>query len=141
MPCAETNIFYSISFNLYSFGQSSMSHYGLIVFDYANITVGTLMLQNKVSIPSGKINANYIFIQDTCNINLADDCKISGKIYFINKEDYNNIWWTWSDKAMNQYLEQHNITGINYYDEPFSAHFQELTDLHKEHYHHEVDYM
>ncbi len=131
MPCASSNSGYLYAFNLYASG-SSISYTGILSANTADISATTAMFSNSVKIQNGTINADKIFIQDDATINLGK-LKLKGDVYLVQKQDFDAIWWTWTNAAMNKYLEEHSLKPVHYENETYDSHLKELVAIHDEH--------
>ena len=131
MPCTNTMT------NLYAFNYnasgSSLSVTNINAGN-TNLDYNTIMFGNRAIIKSGNITANKIFAKNHTELKLSDSVKISGNLYVLSEEDYNAIWWTWTDSGMNKYIAEHNLKPVYYNKESLSAHQDELYSLYNQHY-------
>ncbi|AZL15715.1 hypothetical protein [Rickettsiales endosymbiont of Stachyamoeba lipophora] len=85
-----------------------------------NVRANTIMLGDEkptsIAFKNGHINADNIFISNKCNIS-SGDTKFSGVVYWLNPQDFNNIYWTWANQ------------GIKYNYETLDRHSEELQDI------------
>lgn len=132
MPCMSTNNSSIYTYSLSSSG-SSISYGGYLSTTYAYLSATTLMFGGTAEIKNGTIYATNLFLNDSAKLTFGKDLKITGDVYLVSNEDYNNIWWTWSNSAMEKYLTEHNIKPVHYQSEDLSSHYSELVSMHNNH--------
>ena len=93
----------------------------------AFIYTTTAMFRSNLSVKHGFVKATYIFVSDTNNTAFfGEDFKITGDVYLVKEEDYNKIWWTWTNAGMKKYIEDHHLKPVHYENESYYAHINEL---------------
>jgi len=74
----------------------------------------------------------HITISDTCDLELKDDFKITGDVYYLTEKDFNGVYSTWTESSMLDYVKEHNLKPVHYDNEGYSTHQSELNILHAE---------
>ena len=131
MSCATTILddVYTFYLNAKS---SSICYRGSITATTANISATTVMFAESLRIKEGIIDADKIFIQDDATT-YTGKVKFKGDVYLVQKQDFDSIRATWTNSAMNKYLEEHSLKPIHYENETYDTHFKELVAVHDEH--------
>ncbi|MFN7039139.1 MAG: hypothetical protein ACK4OM_06225 [Alphaproteobacteria bacterium] len=126
MPCAQNTAYTT---NLSFTGLGSSAWYGSLSASYGYLNYNTAMFSRNLDITKGSLNASNIFIDKKCSVNLGDEFLISGKIYLVDTEIFNDIYWTWTNDTMKNYIDEHHLNGIEYHNENYASHSNELLSL------------